>query len=160
KTSLPPVDLTDVVLYRKATVHAESIPATSESIALTPGTPLVGGARVPAAIAETRPAGGLAGRRFAALAPLGVAAAICCAVRATRTSRQPGENPVVEQTSVSPPPKASAGTRPLDVASTTPREAIPPVKSPAEIIAQLPHHTLTDDSVPGAWEQTQANSHP
>ena len=120
---LPVVDLTDVVLYRKAAAQAETLSvgseqranslAANEPIASTPGTRPLDGTRVPAAVAETRQSRRSLGRRIAALAAVGIAAAVCVAALAGRASRQHEASLLVNRTSPSPLPKTSRGDNDL-----------------------------------------------
>ncbi|HEX4072755.1 MAG TPA: hypothetical protein VHX68_16360 [Planctomycetaceae bacterium] len=166
---LPLVDLTDVVLYRKAAAQAETLAAGSEQranpvaanepIASTPGTRPLAGARVAAAVAATRQPRSL-GRRIAALAAVGIAAAVCVAALAGRAGRQHDASRLVNQTSPSPLPKASTVTPISQIASPAPQVLISATKSPVKAVAEAPHETLAEDSGPDAFDQTIGNVPP
>jgi hypothetical protein len=164
---LPLVDLTDVVLYRKAAAQAETLSAGSEQranpvaanepIASTPGTRPLVGARVAAAVAETRQSQRSLGRRIAALAAVGIAAAVCVAALSGRAGRQHDAGLLVNQTSPSPLPKTSAGTPISQIASAAPQVPISATKSSPKPVAEAPHETLAEDSEPGAFDQAIEN---
>jgi hypothetical protein len=174
KARLPLVDLTDVVLYRKAAVQAETLSvgrgqranplAANEPIAAIPATRPLVGARVPAAVDETRPSRRSLSRRIAALAAMGIAAAVCVAALTGRASRQHEASALVNQTSTSPSPKTSAGTQISPIASTAPQVAVLPTKSPARPparpIVEAPREVLAEDSEPGVFDQTVENVPP
>jgi hypothetical protein len=167
---LPVVDLTDVVLYRKAAAQAETLSvgseqranslAANEPIASTPGTRPLDGTRVPAAVAETRQSRRSLGRRIAALAAVGIAAAVCIAALAGRASRQHEASLLVNRTSPSPLLKTPAGTTISQIVSTAPQVPVSPTKSPVRPIVEAPHETLTEDSEPGGFDQTIGNVPP
>lgn len=167
---LPLIDLTDVVLYRKAAAQAETLSVGSEQranpvtanepITSIPGTRPLVGARVAAAVAETRQSQRSLGRRIAALAAVGIAAAVCVAALAGRASRQHDASLLVNQTSPSPLPNTSAGTPISEIASAAPKVPISATKSPAKAVVEAPHETLAEDSGPDAFDQTIGNVPP
>ena len=164
---LPLVDLTDVALYRKAAAQAETVSvgseqranpvAANEPIASTPGMRPLVGARVAGAVAETRQSQRSLGRRIAALAAVGIAAAVCVVALAGRASRQHDASLLVNQTSPSPLPKTSAGTPISQIASPAQQVPNSATKSPVKAVAEAPHETLAEDSAPGAFDQAIEN---
>jgi hypothetical protein len=168
---LPLVDLTDVVLYRKAAAQAEALSGGSEQrvnavtwnepIVSTPERRPLDGARVAAAVVETRQFRRHSlGRRFAALAAAGIVAAVCVAALSARASRQHDASLLVNQTSPSPLPKTSAGTPISQMASTAPQVPVSTTKSLGKPVAEAPHETLAEDSEPGVFDQTIENGPP
>jgi len=169
-TSLPLVDLTDVVLFRKAAAQAESLSAgiepranpvtANEPTTSTLGTPAPAKARVAAAVAETGQSQRSIGLRIAALAAVGIAAAVCVAALTGRVNRQHDASPLANQTSPSPLPKTSAATPITQIASAVPQVPISVTKSSPKPVVEAPHETLADDSELGSFGQTIGNVPP